>query len=85
MEQLTIELPERLRRHIEERAAAAGFDSASDYVRRLVESDCAKHSRIEELLLEALDSAEEPIEINDAFWAERHAELERRRAMRTPA
>jgi len=85
MKTLTVTLPDSIHQFVEHRAAAVGLDAAGDYVRRLVESDRAAHLRIESLLLEALDSTEEPIEINDAFWAEQHAELERRRATRTPA
>ncbi len=82
MDDLTITLPEPLRQHVERRAAAAGLESPADFIRELVERDRSSSERLEALLLESLDSEGESIEIDDAFWAERHAELDRRLAER---
>ena len=81
---LSIELPEPLRRHVEQRAAAAGFGTAGDFVRDLIERDRDATSRLEFLLLEALEDQSEPIEVDDAFWQERRSELARRIAERKP-
>ena len=76
MDDLTITLPEPLRRYVEERVSEGGFDTASDYFRELIQREQAIR-RLDALLIEGLDSGE-PEEADDAWWAERHAELDRR-------
>lgn len=84
MEPLSIELPDSLRQHVEDRAAASGR-SAGDFVRELIERDLQAHSALEELLLEAINDERESVEVNEAFWEQRRRELTRRMAKRTPA
>lgn len=85
MEPLSVELPESLREYVEHRAAAAGLNSAAEFVRELIERDRDAQIRLEELLLEALNDDREPVEVNEAFWEERRRELARRMAKRAPA
>jgi Arc/MetJ-type ribon-helix-helix transcriptional regulator len=77
MEPLSVELPESLRRRVEDRAAATGFKSASEFVRDLIERDLEQLARLEALALAGVESGP-MIEIDDAWWAKKHEELERR-------
>lgn len=81
METLTVELPGSLREFVEERAAAAGFETPGAFIRDVLEREQrrAERNRLEALALEGLASGE-PEEADDAWWAERHAELDRRLA-----
>jgi Arc/MetJ-type ribon-helix-helix transcriptional regulator len=85
MEPLSIELPESLRQYVEQRAAAAGLDSAAEFVRELIERDRNARVRLEELLLDAINDERQPVEVNEAFWEERQRELARRVTKRAPA
>lgn len=77
MEMLTIELSESLRRYVEDRAAAAGYETPSDFVRKVLEREQQANARLEALLIEGLESGE-PIAVDDAWWEARHAELRQR-------
>lgn len=85
MEPLSVDLPEPLREYVEQRAAAAGLNSAGHFVRELIERDRNARARLEELLLEAINDDSEPVEVNEAFWEERRKELARRMAKRQSA
>lgn len=80
MEGLTITLFEPLRHRVERQAAAAGFESAEEFVRELVERELRRgdeRERLEALALAGLASGE-MIEMDDAWWDETSAEFERR-------
>ena len=81
MEPLTVELSRPLREFVEERAAATGFETPAAFVRDILERERrkAERDRLEALALEGLASGE-PEEADDAWWAERYAELDRRLA-----
>lgn len=81
MKTLTVELPGPLREFVEERAAASGFETPGAFIRDILERERrkAERDRIEALVLEGLASGE-PEEADDAWWAERYAELDRRLA-----
>ncbi len=81
---LAVTFPEPLRKHIDARVASGRFPSAEDYLRQLVERDRTRLQRLEALLDEGIESGE-PIEVDDAFWTERQAELERRLAAERPS
>ena len=65
---MNVSLPESLREFAEKRASE-GYSSVSEYFRDLLRRDRkqAAQARLEELLLEGLDSGE-PVEVNDEFW-----------------
>lgn len=75
---MNVSLPESLRKFAEERAAK-GYSSVSEYFRELLRSDQkrAAEERLEELLLEGLDSGE-PIELSKEYWEKKRKELEAR-------
>jgi antitoxin ParD1/3/4 len=80
MTSVTVPLSESLLHDIERRAAAAGFGAAGEFLRDLAERELRRdgqRERLEVLLLEGLDSGKSE-EADDAWWAERHAELDRR-------
>lgn len=77
MEPLLVELPEPLRRQIEDRAAAAGFGTTSDFVRNLIARDLKQLARLDALAIAGLESGP-MIEIDEAWWAKKHEELDRR-------
>jgi antitoxin ParD1/3/4 len=70
---LNISLPDQVQSFVEERAIAARFNSANDYVYHLIvreQERIAKQERIESLLVEGLESGE-PIEATDDWWEHR--------------
>lgn len=69
MTSMNVSLPESLRKFAEERAAR-GYSSVSEYFRDLLRGDQkrATEERLEELLLEGLDSGE-PLEVTPEFWS----------------
>ncbi len=75
MESLKVELPASLREYVEQRAAAAGLSSASEFVRELIEREQKARRHLEDLLLEAINDEGESVEVNEAFWEERRKEL----------
>ena len=84
MDDLTITLPEPLRRHVEERASAAGFETPSDFVLDLIERDrrrsCggeSEHDRFASAVRQAVESGKS-FEVDDAWWAAKDAEYARR-------
>jgi antitoxin ParD1/3/4 len=78
MTSMNVSLPESLRRFAEKRAAA-GYSSVSEYFRELLRLDRkrAAEERLEELLLEGLDSGE-PIEVTKEYWEKKRRDLEAR-------
>ncbi len=77
IEPLTVELPEPLRQHVEHRAAAAGFGTAGEFVRDLIERDRERLGRLESLVREGLESGDF-VEMDDAWWARKFAEFDER-------
>lgn len=75
MTTLNISLPDAMRAYIEQKVAAGGFSTASEYISELVRADQkrAAQERLESLLLEGLDS--ETVEIDDGWWERKKADL----------
>jgi len=74
---LNISLPDQVQTFVEERAIAAGFNSANEYVYHLIvreQEHIAQQERIESLLIEGLESGE-PIEVTDDWWEQRRTQL----------
>ncbi|MEM9119455.1 MAG: type II toxin-antitoxin system ParD family antitoxin [Cyanobacteria bacterium P01_F01_bin.56] len=74
---MNISIPEQLSDFIADQMAAAGLESASEYVAGLIEREqerVAQQEKIEALLIEGLDSGE-PIEATDDWWAAKRARL----------
>jgi len=84
MTSMNVSLPESLRKFAEERAAK-GFSSVSEYFRVLLRDDQKRlaQERLEELLLEGLDSGK-PVEVTPEYWKELRARV-RERAKKTKA
>lgn len=79
MASLNISLPDPMRAFVEAEVAKGGFGTASEYIRHLIreaQKDAAQN-RLEQLLLEGLDSGT-PIEVTPEYWAAKRASLEAR-------
>ena len=87
MTSMNISLPEELKQYVEAQTKA-GYSTPSEYVRELIRDDQKRraHQRLEELLLEGLNSGE-PVVADEKFWsdlkAEALAQMEARRKNRT--
>ena len=79
MTTMNISLPDSMRAFIEQKVVQGGYSTASEYIRQLVRDDQkqAAQQRLEQLLLEGLDSGP-PIEISDEYWAAKKADLLKR-------
>jgi antitoxin ParD1/3/4 len=76
MTTLNISLPDSMRTFIDQKVAQGGYSTASEYIRQLVREDQkhASQERLEELLIEGIES-EERIEGTPEYWAEKRAQL----------
>ncbi len=79
MSTLNVSLPDSMRAFIDRIVSEGSYSTASEYIRELVRSDQkrAVEARLEGLLLEGLDSGE-PVEISEAWWQKKKAELTER-------
>ena len=86
MPTMNISIPEPLRQWVEQQVAEGGYSSVSEYMRELVRLDkrSKARERLELLIQEGLDSGD-PIEADEAFWAAKHAEVDRLMANRKQA
>jgi antitoxin ParD1/3/4 len=74
---LNISLPDQMQAFVEERAIAAGFSTANEYVYHLIlreQERLAQQERVESLLLEGLESGE-PVAATDDWWEQKRAQL----------
>jgi len=76
MSSLNISLPEEMRSFVEEQVVQQGYSTASEYIRHLIrqERERVEQKKIEQLLLEGLDSGE-VINITDQWWEQKKAAL----------
>lgn len=76
MATLNISLPDSMRDFVMTRLDEGGFSTASEYVRDLIREDQkrADQQRLEQLLLEGLDSGPF-IEFTDEWWEQKKAEM----------
>jgi antitoxin ParD1/3/4 len=76
MTTLNISLPESMRTFIEEQVHKGGYSTASEYIRHLIrqEQERTASRRLEELLLEGLDSGD-LIEVTDEWWEQKRVQL----------
>lgn len=78
MTTMNVSLPESLKQYIDQKVAADGFSSASEYVRDLVRQDQIRQAERQLAALLAEGVASGPaVPVNDGFWAERRARLSR--------
>lgn len=72
-----IELPESMREIVENRVAEGGYADASEYLRDLVRRDERRKAeeRIDALIIEGFQSGPS-FEIDEEFWARKHAEID---------
>ena len=75
MTTMNVSLPESLRKYAEERARTR-YSSASEYIRDLIRRDQkeAAKERLEELLIEGLESGD-PIVVTEDYWDNKRQEL----------
>jgi Arc/MetJ-type ribon-helix-helix transcriptional regulator len=71
MNQITVNVPDDVKDHLDNEIASGRHKSASDYICHLVEQEKKRHARrkIEAEVLEGLKSGP-PEEITDTFWEE---------------
>jgi len=83
MTTVTISLPESLKAFVERQVETRGYGNVSEYFRTLLRDAQEREAdrRLEELLLEGLDSGE-PIEIDADHWERKKAALVERIAAR---
>ncbi|NER47779.1 MAG: type II toxin-antitoxin system ParD family antitoxin [Symploca sp. SIO1A3] len=74
MTTLNILLPETIQSFVEQQVAQGGYDNVSEYILHLILQEQAKATRVEELLLEGLDSGQ-PIEVTDDWWEQKCTQL----------
>ena len=77
---LNISLPEKLQTFLQAQAAAAGLSTESEYVHSLVlreQSRLAQQSRIDQLLLEGVESGP-LIEVTDEWWEQKRTQISER-------
>ncbi len=81
METMNIALPESMKHFVQERVAAGGYSSVSEYVRELIRADQKRkvEERIDTLLLEGLESGQ-PIPVTEEYWDEKKRKLTERLA-----
>ena len=79
METMNIALPESMKQFVQERVAKDGYSSVSEYMRDLIRADQKRKAdeRIDQLLLEGLDSGE-PIPVTREYWDEKKRRLTER-------
>jgi Arc/MetJ-type ribon-helix-helix transcriptional regulator len=70
-----IELPDSLKDWLEREAEAGGYASPGAFVERLLLREQSRRERIDQKLLEALDSGA-PIEVMPEFWDDQRRQLE---------
>lgn len=84
MTPFTISLPEDMKAFVDQQITREGFSTAEEYIRHLIEKEQLAQNatleepsiadkRLEELLLEGLDS--DPIEATDEWWEQERAAL----------
>ena len=75
MPNVTISLPETLKDFVEQQMTSRGFGNVSEYFRTLLREaqERERDLRLEELLLEGLNSGED-IPLDDKFWKDLRAE-----------
>jgi antitoxin ParD1/3/4 len=75
MPNVTISLPETLRNFVDRQMTSRGFGNVSEYFRTLLREaqEKEREARLEELLLEGLNSGED-IPLDSKFWKDLRAE-----------
>jgi antitoxin ParD1/3/4 len=70
---LNMALSEQILAFVEEQAAAAGFNTASEYIYQLIlreQERLLQRKQVESMLLDGLESGE-PIEATDDWWEQK--------------
>lgn len=81
METMNIALPESMKHFVQERVAAGGYSSVSEYVRELIRADQKRkvEERIDALLLEGTESGQ-MIPVTEEYWDKKKRKLTERLA-----
>ena len=74
MPNISASIPENLKTWLDSQIEIGKYASTSDYVRDLIRSDLKRASRLDELLLEGIESGED-IHIDDGYWDKKKAVL----------
>ncbi|MFI4861078.1 MAG: type II toxin-antitoxin system ParD family antitoxin, partial [Phycisphaerales bacterium JB063] len=75
---INVNMPDELRKFVDEQVALKGFATPTEYVRQLIrdERKRAAQDRLEQLLLDGLNSGP-PIPLDDAEWGRMKQEARR--------
>ncbi|MBW4517549.1 MAG: type II toxin-antitoxin system ParD family antitoxin [Timaviella obliquedivisa GSE-PSE-MK23-08B] len=76
---LNMTLSDQILAFVEEQAAAAGFNTASEYIYQLIlreQERLLQRKQVESMLLDGLESGE-LIEATDDWWEQKRTQLER--------
>ncbi len=73
---MNIDLPDSMKRFVQERMIEGGYESASEYPRDLIRADQRRQTqaRVDAVLLEGLDSGE-PVTASDDYWEQKKRRL----------
>jgi len=84
MTTFSVSIPEALGHFVEKRVVEGGYSAADEYVGELIREDQKRtsHERLEDLLLEGLDSGP-AIEMNDEYWKRKREALIARHSSNT--
>ena len=79
MASMNVSLPDPLKHYVKERVSEGEFSNPSDYVRTLIREDRNRRAkeRLEELLLEGLDSGE-ATEMTSSDWDDVRGEVQKK-------
>ncbi len=73
MTPITIDLPEDLKEFVDQQVTARGFGDVGEFLVTLLREAQERESRLEELLLEGMNSGED-IPVDGEFWANLRAD-----------
>jgi len=79
MPTMNVSLPEKMKEYVEEQSREEGYSTTSEYIRALIREDRKRRAqeKLEELLLEGLDSGE-PEPWTEEDWKEIRMEVQER-------
>lgn len=77
MTTLNLSLPASIESFLEQQVSQGGYETVNEYILDLITQEQARVKRIEDLLLEGLDSGE-PIEVTDQWWEEKREFLQQK-------
>lgn len=76
MTTMNISLPDHLREHVDQRVAAGGFSSSSEFIRGLIrkDQDHVAEQQLAALIRDGLESGPS-IAVDDGYWESKRSQL----------